>query len=122
MRQPKLFGQCKGFAQGDHGYRKHHVVADFDTLPRTGTAAMHDLLAHVLQHGLGRRKRLVVAAALSPIAAPSAFAWSRDAATRSNAVTLWPALTRLATIGPPILPRPMNAMFAMSVSSAAAFL
>jgi hypothetical protein len=27
---------------------------------------------------------------------------------------LWPALTRLAAIGPPILPRPMNAMLAIS--------
>src|SRR5439155_18299492 len=49
----------------------------------------------------------------SAMAAPSVFAWSREAATRSNAVTLWPALTRLAAIGPPILPRPVNAMFAM---------
>ncbi len=38
--------------------------------------------------------------------------------TRSNAVTLWPALTRLAAIGPPMLPRPMNAIFAISNSSA----
>src|SRR4051812_40830641 len=51
---------------------------------------------------------------LSAIAAPSALAWSREAATRSNAVTLWPALTRLAAIGPPILPRPMNAILAIS--------
>ena len=29
---------------------------------------------------------------------------------------LWPALTRLAAIGPPILPRPMNAMLAISNS------
>jgi hypothetical protein len=31
-------------------------------------------------------------------------------------VTLWPALTRLAAIGPPMLPSPMKAMFAMSTS------
>src|SRR5580704_5020630 len=53
------------------------------------------------------------ATALSAIAAPSLFAWSREAATRSKATTLWPALTRLAAIGPPILPRPMNAMLVM---------
>jgi hypothetical protein len=28
---------------------------------------------------------------------------------------LWPALTRLAAIGPPILPRPINAMLAMLI-------
>ena len=53
------------------------------------------------------------ATALSAIAAPSAFDWLREASTRSNATTLWPALTRLAAIGPPILPRPMNAMLAI---------
>src|SRR5207244_1312745 len=35
------------------------------------------------------------------------------ASTRSNATTLWPAWTRLAAIGPPMLPRPMNAIVAM---------
>src|SRR5882757_1968861 len=59
---------------------------------------------------------------LSAIAAPSAFACLREASTRSNATTLWPALTRLAAIGPPILPRPMNAMLAMSISLRRAFL
>ena len=53
------------------------------------------------------------ATALSAIAAPSALAWLREASTRSNAITLWPALTRLAAIGPPMLPRPMNAMLAI---------
>src|SRR5258708_31778057 len=53
--------------------------------------------------------------ALSAIPAPSALACSREAATRSNAPTLWPALTRLAAIGPPILPRPMNAIVAILV-------
>src|SRR5512139_3328127 len=56
--------------------------------------------------------------ALSAIDAPSALAWSREASTRSNAMTLWPALTRLAAIGPPMLPRPMNAIVAISLSSA----
>src|SRR3982075_1781845 len=55
------------------------------------------------------------AAALSAMAAPSAFAWLREASTRSKPVTLSPALTRLAAIGPPMLPRPMNAMFAIAL-------
>src|ERR1019366_8374447 len=50
---------------------------------------------------------------LSAIAAPSALACAREASTRSNATTLWPALTRLAAIGPPILPSPINAMLVM---------
>src|SRR5215472_46574 len=58
-------------------------------------------------------------AALSAIAAPSAPAWLREASTRSNATTLWPALTRLAAMGPPILPRPMNAIVVIWYSSAA---
>ena len=58
---------------------------------------------------------------LSAISAPSALACAREASTRSNAVTVWPPLTRLAAIGPPILPKPMNAMLAMSISSAARF-
>ncbi len=62
------------------------------------------------------------AAALSAIAAPSLFAWLREASTRSKAITLWPALTRLAAIGPPILPRPMNAMFAISIPPRVPFL
>src|SRR6476469_7230237 len=53
------------------------------------------------------------AAALSAIAAPSALAWLREASTKANPVTLSPALTRLAAIGPPMLPRPMNAIFAI---------
>src|SRR5882757_10158860 len=59
---------------------------------------------------------------LSAIAAPSLLAWSHEAATRSNAVTLWPALIRLAAIGPPILPSPMNATFAMKNPPLATFL
>ena len=54
------------------------------------------------------------AAALSAMVAPSLLAWFFEASTRSKAMTLWPALTRLAAIGPPILPRPMNAIFAIS--------
>jgi len=40
----------------------------------------------------------------------------------TNATSLWPPLTRLAAMGPPILPRPMNAIVAMSKSSAGPFL
>src|SRR5712691_1792748 len=54
--------------------------------------------------------------ALSAITAPSAFACLREASTKSKPVTLSPALTRLAAIGPPMLPSPMNAMLAMSSS------
>src|SRR5215470_6327310 len=54
-------------------------------------------------------------AAVSAITAPSLFAWLREASTRSKATTLWPALTRLAAIGPPMLPRPMNAIVAISL-------
>src|SRR3979490_1096985 len=53
---------------------------------------------------------------LSAIAAPSALACSREAPTKSNAITLSPALTRLAAIGPPMLPSPTNATLAMSNS------
>src|SRR2546429_621721 len=38
-------------------------LVNFCRLPRAGAAAMHELLAHVLQHGLCRRKGLVVATA-----------------------------------------------------------
>ena len=63
MRQAELFGQRKGLADRDHGNAEDHVVADLGRLPGAGAAAMHDLLAHVLQHGLRRRERLVLAAA-----------------------------------------------------------
>src|SRR6516162_4567880 len=49
-------------------------------------------------------------AAVSAMAAPSLLACLRKPSTRSKATTLWPALTRLAAMGPPILPRPMNAI------------
>src|SRR6202011_4741108 len=60
---------------------------------------------------------LTASAALAAIATPSAFAVSSDAGTRSKPRTLWPALTRLAAIGPPMLPRPMNAMLVMILPS-----
>ena len=46
-------------------------------------------------------------------AAPSAFTCANAAADKSNAVTAWPAFTRLMAIGPPILPKPINATFAI---------
>src|ERR1700722_5992642 len=65
---------------------------------------------------------LTEAIELSAMAAPSALAWSREAATRSKGMTLWPALTRLAAIGPPMLPRPMNAMLAIRKLLRSAFI
>jgi hypothetical protein len=47
---------------------------------------------------------------------PSALACSQEAGTRSKPTTRCCALTRFAAIGPPILPRPMNAMLVMNVS------
>src|ERR1043166_2796699 len=55
------------------------------------------------------------AAALPATATPSDFAWSSRPCTRSKPSTLCPALTRLAAIGPPILPSPMNAMCVISL-------
>src|SRR5271166_4833179 len=51
-------------------------------------------------------------AIVTPVAAAAVFA----ASTRSKPETAWPALTRLAAIGAPMLPRPMNATFDMSAS------
>src|ERR1043166_6555133 len=56
---------------------------------------------------------LTEAAALAAIATPSDLAWSSKPCTRSKPETLCPALTRLAAIGPPMLPSAMNAMCAM---------
>src|SRR4051794_12468193 len=53
------------------------------------------------------------AAALPAIVTPSDLAWSSRPCTRSKPETVWPALTRLAAIGPPMLPSPMNAMCAI---------
>src|SRR5271156_3704567 len=53
------------------------------------------------------------ALALAAIATPLASAPARCASTRSKPMTAWPALTRLAAIGAPMLPRPMNAIFAI---------
>src|SRR5580704_11452244 len=57
------------------------------------------------------------ARAESAMATPVAPALSRKAATRSKPATSWPALTRLAAIGPPILPRPMKAIAVNGSSS-----
>src|SRR5690349_17090026 len=37
--------------------------------------------------------------------------------TRSNARTSWPALARFGAIPPPMWPRPMNAIFAITLAS-----
>ena len=84
--------------------------------PPRSTSRQHR--AHVLagrQHGdddLGALDRFGRGGGVPP---PSA--WPRPAMppTRSNPVTVWPALTRLAAIGPPMLPRPMKAIFVMCV-------
>src|SRR5271165_2590375 len=52
-----------------------------------------------------------LAAMVTPAAAAVVFA----ASTRSKPATEWPALTRLAAIGPPMLPRPRNAILAMTL-------
>lgn len=48
---------------------------------------------------------------------PSARAASSEAGTRSKPRTVWPAFTRLAAMGPPMLPRPMNPMVCAIPSS-----
>ncbi len=45
----------------------------------------------------------------------ASFAAASDGCERSKPTTAYPALTRLAAIGPPMLPRPMNAMVVMVV-------
>src|ERR1041385_527729 len=56
---------------------------------------------------------LTEAAALPATVTPSVLAWSSRPCTRSKPETFCPALTRLAAIGPPMLPSPMNAMCAI---------
>ncbi len=53
------------------------------------------------------------AAAEGATATPAARAATSAAALRSKPRTAWPALTRLAAMGAPMLPSPMNAMAAM---------
>src|SRR5436190_21634253 len=53
------------------------------------------------------------AAALATLCAPFSTAAATAASERSKAVTWCCALQRLAAIGPPMLPRPMKAIFAM---------
>src|ERR1700733_267114 len=55
--------------------------------------------------------------ALAAICTPSRADVSREPGTRSKPRTWPPVLMRLAAIGPPILPRPMNPIAAMFVSS-----
>src|SRR5580692_2211203 len=49
--------------------------------------------------------------ALVAMATPDAAAAVFAASTRSKPATEWPALTRFAAIGAPMLPRPMKAIF-----------
>src|SRR5580700_10133285 len=57
-----------------------------------------------------------VARALATIWTPSFAEASRDAGTTSKPEIWWPDFTRLAAIGAPILPKPINPMVAMCVS------
>ena len=59
-----------------------------------------------------------VALALAAIWTPSLADASRDAGTTSKPAIWWPAFTRLAAIGAPILPKPINPMVAMPQVSA----
>ncbi|MND82280.1 hypothetical protein D3C80_741080 [compost metagenome] len=63
MRKAEFFAQHEGFGNGDHGNAEDHVVADLGSLAVAALAAMHDLLAHRLQHRLRRREGLRFAAA-----------------------------------------------------------
>src|SRR4051812_45563907 len=47
------------------------------------------------------------------IVRPVPWAASQEAAARSKPTTLWPALARLAAIGPPMWPRPTKAILVM---------
>ena len=51
--------------------------------------------------------------ALATICTPSRADVSREAGTTSKPRTCSPPLTRLAAMGPPMFPRPMNPIFAM---------
>ena len=53
-------------------------------------------------------------AALSNTATPLAAAAVAAAGTGSKPRTVWPAATRFADIGPPMLPSPRNAMVVMA--------
>ena len=55
-------------------------------------------------------------AALPTASMPSATAASIAACTTSKPFTLWPALSRLTAMGPPMLPSPMNPMSVMPPS------
>ena len=55
------------------------------------------------------------ARAESAVLPPACSKVAKASGIKSNAVTLWPAFTRLAAIGPPMLPRPINAIFVMLI-------
>jgi hypothetical protein len=57
-----------------------------------------------------------VSAADLAIGRPSAPNFLQASAERSKALSVWPALCRFRAIGPPMLPRPMNAIFMCLVS------
>jgi hypothetical protein len=50
-------------------------------------------------------------AALAKVSQPFALALASASADKSKARTVRPAFTRFAAIQPPMLPRPMNAIF-----------
>src|SRR5512142_2172992 len=52
-----------------------------------------------------------VAAADAAIGRSSAANFAQASFDRSKALSVWPALSRFMAIGPPMLPRPMNAIF-----------
>ena len=51
MRQPEFFGECKGFADRDHGNAEDHVVADFSRLACAG-AEPGDIVQNAYGYGL----------------------------------------------------------------------
>ena len=55
------------------------------------------------------------ATAEGSIATPVPAAAAREASEMSKPTTGWPAFTRLAAIGPPMLPSPMKAMVLMTL-------
>src|SRR5262249_61989961 len=52
MRQPELLAEYERLAHRDHRNPEDHVVADLRRLAVAGFAAMHDPLAHALEHRL----------------------------------------------------------------------
>src|ERR1700733_1885252 len=59
MRQPEFFAEPEGFADRDHRRAEDHIVANLRGLAVAGLAAMHDALAHALEHRLAAREGVV---------------------------------------------------------------